>query len=135
MRIISLRNKWLLDIFDFITFKEEYKKKLMDKLPTEEELNNFAEILQNKFPTNFVYFEKDSSVSNGFEIITQPASIEYLLNIINWKDILKCCQDYEFLGHDAKNAGIHINIDKRFFDTKRTYKLLNIFKIYFIGLL
>lgn len=44
MRIISLRNKWLLDIFDFITFKEEYKKKLMDKLPTEEELNLYLDI-------------------------------------------------------------------------------------------
>ena len=40
-----MRNKWLLDIFDFITLKEEYKeKKLMDKLPTEEELNLYLDI-------------------------------------------------------------------------------------------
>lgn len=67
---------------------------------------------------NRIYLERDCSLDNGFEIITYPHTLEDFKNI-NWKDILKTCQDYGYESHDAGNCGLHIHFSRNMFGSNK----------------
>ena len=81
---------------------------------------------------SFVYVSHDSSLNNGFEIITQPATINYHRRLEE-----KYCELFKYLvgegyrGHNANNAGIHIHFSRKFFgvgkeEELRTLNLINL---------
>ena len=74
--------------------------------------------LQERFG-DFMHYENDGSLNFGFECITQPASLNYHLSLMpKYKEAFKYLIENEMMGHDAKTAGFHIHIDRKFFGTK-----------------
>lgn len=60
-------------------------------------------------------FEKDSSIGNGMEMITQPMTMNYLYKHENeFKDILAYLQDKGYYSHDKGKCGLHIHISRDF---------------------
>ena len=60
-----------------------------------------------------LYAKHDSSVSNGFEIVTHPMSAEYHLNEFDWAGTMKRASNLGYEG--KKGTGIHVHISRRFF--------------------
>ena len=92
---------------------------------------SIAEELQSRFG-DFLNYEKDSSILNGFEIISQPASLSYHMSIMpKYSDAFRYLLDNDIKSHDAGSCGLHIHLDRRYFGHKEDSsiaKLLYIFE-------
>ena len=60
-----------------------------------------------------VYFKGDGSISNGFEIVSHPCTLNYHLGI-RWKDMLHTLVKEGYTSHNAGTCGIHVHIPKAF---------------------
>lgn len=83
-----------------------------------------------------LYFNRDGSLDNGFEIITQPHTEEAFWEI-EWEQILQTCLDYGYRSHDAGTCGLHLHISREMFGTNETRqgvaisKLIRFYDLYF----
>ena len=93
-----------------------------------------AQYIADTLPGNFVYFEEDSSIENGFEIITQPATYYYHYYLTNkYKEVMSYLKRNDYISHDASSCGLHIHVDREWFgdeenEEKSITVLLYIFK-------
>lgn len=75
----------------------------------------------NKEGENFVYCSHDGSLNNGFEIITQPATLEYHTSIKNiYQEAFKRLRKMEYLSHDTTTCGFHVHFNRSFFGDNET---------------
>lgn len=83
----------------------------------------------NKFAanneSNFCYIKKDTSIPlYGCEIVSYPATLQYhLSNKTKWKSILKNARQLHFKSYNINNCGLHIHVNKNYFDNKSIQKL------------
>jgi hypothetical protein len=61
--------------------------------------------------SNHIFFEHDGSLNYGFEIITQPHTLDEF-NKIEWDKILAACRQYGYLSHDSGTCGLHIHFSR-----------------------
>ena len=78
--------------------------------------------------TDDVYMKEDGSISNGFEIVSHPATIEYHMTELPWESIMKKCIEYGFRSHDTTTCGIHVHVSRKYFGTALETQDLNIAK-------
>lgn len=77
---------------------------------TPEEL---ATKLHEKFGNLFVY-ERDGSIGNGVEIISQPMTWKWFLNHLNiFKELMTICIDSGFDSHKGNKCGLHVHIGRQ----------------------
>lgn len=75
--------------------------------------------IANLFPREYFAFEKDGSLDNGWENISQPASLNYhLYKLPEYQCMFKHIKDAGYKSHDAGTCGLHIHIDKKYFGNK-----------------
>lgn len=76
--------------------------------------NKMATLIRNKYPHLELCFEYDSSLSNGFEIISQPMTKKYIDDHANdFKEILDLLVDNGFKSHDGGRCGLHVHVSKK----------------------
>lgn len=63
------------------------------------------------------YCKDDGSLDNGVEIVTMPCSLEYHKEKFPWRDIMSTALDYGFLSDKAGTCGLHVHVDKSYFET------------------
>lgn len=82
----------------------------------------------------FVHCENDGSLSNGFEIITQPMQIEMLQNRLkkSMKSIAEFMTDNGFRSHNTETCGLHFHVSRRAFGDDSMERMVNIVKVYTI---
>lgn len=75
---------------------------------------------ENKF---FVYCTHDGSLNNGFEIITQPATLKYHLGLKeNYEKAFNYLLKEGYLSHDTSTCGIHVHFNRDFYaDNEELY--------------
>lgn len=61
-----------------------------------------------------IYFNRDGSLDNGFEIITQPHT-EAAFWSIDWESILNACKNNGYTSYDAGTCGLHLHISRAMF--------------------
>lgn len=80
----------------------------------------------------FMYCSSDSSIEDGFENITQPATLEYHLGLYdNYNAVFKKLREMDYLSHDTTCCGLHVHFNRDFFeDNEEEYiaKMLYIFE-------
>lgn len=87
-----------------------------------------AEAIQNAGGEH-IYLKEDGSLSsNGFEIVTHPATLDYHMKELPWDDILNMAREYEYESHDTNTCGLHIHASRGLFGHDRTLQDLNIAK-------
>ena len=98
------------------------------------EVENSEEKMQNRemasqiIEDNFFYCKEDSSLRNGFEIVTHPFSWEwYNKNLKVFNDLLKELQKKGFTSFKEGTCGIHIHLSKEAFSTLHLYKFMKFF--------
>lgn len=80
---------------------------------------------------DMVTFENDSSLCDGFEIITQPRAFADWYTWREWYDCMDWLRGHGFRSHDGGNCGLHMHIDYRAFGHNNAARDLNIGKILF----
>jgi hypothetical protein len=76
-----------------------------------------------------IYLKHDGSLSeDGFEIVTHPATLDFHMNHMPWRDIIRAARDYNYTSHDAGTCGLHIHASRTLFGADRTTQDLNIAK-------
>lgn len=91
-----------------------------------DKLNTVKKICE-EVGTKFLHFENDGSLDNGFEIISQPATLEYHINNKdNHEKMTRILTDNGFRSHDTGTCGLHCHINRNFFTEEEVAKLLYI---------
>ena len=74
---------------------------------------NMATRLKDQFPNRFA-FEHDSSVGDGFEIISEPATIKAHLSPtgIGWSNMLLMLEAAGYQSHDGGRCGLHVHVSR-----------------------
>ena len=80
----------------------------------------------------FAYCSHDSSIRDGFEIITQPATMEYHNSI---KDVynrtIQKLKSMGYISHESSTCGLHVHVNRDFFtpslESKSLYNLILMF--------
>ena len=64
----------------------------------------------------FVYVSHDGSLTNGFEIITQPATLGYHKSLEKeYESVFKNLIADGYRGHEGIHAGIHVHVNRKYF--------------------
>lgn len=72
----------------------------------------------------FGYCSHDGSLSNGFEIITQPATMEYHNSIKHiYSDLMNKLKDLKYSSHNTTTCGLHVHFNRSFFGENDTRNL------------
>lgn len=97
--------------------------------------DNCAQAIKDVF-NDYVYFNHDGSLNYGFEIISQPATIDRF-NTMDWERVLEICRNYEYKSHDTDTCGLHVHISRTLFGSTRAAqkraiaKLIRFYDIFF----
>lgn len=75
-----------------------------------------AEALMATADNDSIYFNRDGSLSNGFEIITQPHTEEAFW-AMPWERLLDICKENGYQSHDIGTCGLHVHISREMFGT------------------
>lgn len=88
----------------------------VDGTPTRS-VNDVANDIANIMPKDFIYFEDDNSLhEEGFENITQPATLAYHTSIINqYKKMFDVILNAGLRSHDKPDCGLHVHFNIDFF--------------------
>lgn len=62
-----------------------------------------------------IYCKHDGSISDGFEIVSHPMTLEYHTDKMNWEDILGKAVDMGYRSHDTSTCGLHIHCNRSAF--------------------
>ena len=62
--------------------------------------------------TDDVYMKSDSSLTNGYEIVTHPATLDYHMFDLPWREICEISKKHGFKSHDARTCGLHIHVGR-----------------------
>ena len=75
---------------------------------------------ENKF---FIYCSHDGSLDEGFEIITQPATLKYHISIKDkYETMFQYLLGKGYLSHDTTTCGIHVHFNRDFYkDNEELY--------------
>lgn len=79
--------------------------------------DNAREILAaaNLEPNQDVICEHDSSLNDGFELISSAATLNYHLKNYKWNQIMEKARQLGYVSHDLGTCGLHVHLDRKYF--------------------
>lgn len=93
------------------------------------DLSNAAQDI-NEAGDGHIYLKDDGSLSSqGMEIVTHPASLDYHVNNFPWADICETALSYGFRSHNTDTCGLHIHASRSLFGDDEKEQDLTIAKI------
>lgn len=76
--------------------------------------NDYAEELSELSNNEQLFWlEHDSSLNNGFELVTHPSTLEYYMTQFPIEQISKGLADNGFKSHNTDTCGLHIHVGKK----------------------
>lgn len=99
----------------------------MENVEEEEDNEDIAEEIRNAVNDTeweryedeaLVYFNRDGSLDDGFEMITHPMDYDFISRI-NWEKVLGCAADLGMRGHDTSTCGLHVHVSRAAFGSSR----------------
>lgn len=94
---------------------------------TNENNNDIARSVLDEDIHNMLHCEKDASVE--FEFISQPATLEYHKSM-NYNEFLFDNLKGKCQSHDAGTCGLHVHVNRNFFDDERYKRLKTILEFF-----
>lgn len=76
-------------------------------------------IMNQDIADEYTYSMHDGSLSEGFEIATQPSTLLFHMEEINYKDAFKVARGLGYRAHDTSTCGLHVHMSRRFFGASR----------------
>lgn len=101
------------DLEKVFTFGFELEVTILNSYQARKSPEELATCLHEKFNDLFVY-ERDSSIGNGVEIISNPMTWSYFINHLDlFHDLLKTCIEAGFDSHNGNKCGLHVHIGRQ----------------------
>ena len=86
--------------------------------------------LKDRFGDFFAY-EEDGSLTRGFEIISQPASLSYHLTMMpKYASAFKYLLENGVKSHDVGTCGLHVHLDRKYFGEKEDSSIAKMLYIF-----
>ena len=63
----------------------------------------------------YIYAKHDGSLSNGFELVSHPMTLEYHLNKVDWEGLFKKAISMGYRSHQTETCGYHIHVGRKAF--------------------
>lgn len=60
-----------------------------------------------------IYCKHDGSLSEGFEIVSHPATLDYHLSDIAWREVMEEALSMGYRSHDTDTCGLHVHVSRR----------------------
>jgi len=105
----------------FLGIEERKQKPLMGvELEIDEggESNSNAREVRDAIGENRVVCTTDGSLRDGFEIVSCPANLQHHLKTLNWAEGMKKAKALGYISHDGGHCGLHVHIDRAFFENQ-----------------
>ncbi|MDL2287991.1 amidoligase family protein [Oscillospiraceae bacterium OttesenSCG-928-F05] len=67
-----------------------------------------------------IYCKHDGSLSDGFELVSHPMSLEYHCNDMPWRGLLNKALDLDYRSHQTDTCGLHIHVSRDAFGETRS---------------
>lgn len=64
----------------------------------------------NTKSVHYIKIERDGSLQNGFEVISQPTTLRRHLKTIDWKKIFEIVERHGGRSHDGGTCGLHVHV-------------------------
>jgi formylmethanofuran dehydrogenase subunit E len=79
------------------------------------EYEDNAEVLLNiaNADTEHIYIKHDGSLEEGFEIVSHPATLDYHINEMPWKDIMEKAVKMGYRSHNTDTCGLHVHVSRK----------------------
>lgn len=71
---------------------------------------NADELLRYSDEESLFYIKSDSSLNDGLEIVTHPATLDFHLKRMPWKDIVTKAAELGYKSHQTDTCGLHIHV-------------------------
>lgn len=65
--------------------------------------------------TERLYCKHDGSLSNGFELVTHPMSLEYHQEEMPWPEVLRTARSLGYRSHQTQTCGLHVHVSRKAF--------------------
>jgi hypothetical protein len=78
------------------------------------------EIINSNEHEKYVYVKHDGSLNDGFEIVSQPATLDVHLNEIPWRKAFKYLKEQGYESDNTNTCGLHVHINRLFLG--KTYR-------------
>lgn len=90
--------------------------------------DDIAQVAHDIFTPYHCELKEDGSLNNGFEIVSQPMTLEYIRNVFPYKRLLEL-RDAGARSADTKTCGLHVHINRGFFNNRYTsmYRFMSMF--------
>ena len=62
-----------------------------------------------------LYAKHDGSIEYGFELVSHPMSLDYHLNMMNWRGVFAEALDLGYRSHQTSTCGLHIHVNRSAF--------------------
>lgn len=62
-----------------------------------------------------VYIKHDGSLDDGFEIVTEPMTLDYHERKMPWAEVLAKAKELGYLSHQANTCGLHVHVNRSAF--------------------
>lgn len=59
-----------------------------------------------------IYCKHDGSISEGFEIVSHPMTLDYHTNEMNWLDVLEKAVEMDYRSHNTSTCGLHVHVNR-----------------------
>jgi len=78
--------------------------------------NEKAEIIMSTLTAGqpFAYAMRDGSLNDGFEIGVMPATLDYHMNGLHYKQAFQKATQLDYRAHDTETCGLHVHINRAF---------------------
>lgn len=60
-----------------------------------------------------IYIKNDSSLDDGFKIVSHPMTLKYHLEEMDWESILQTAKNLGYYSHDTSTCGYHVHISRK----------------------
>jgi hypothetical protein len=91
--------------------------------------DNADEILEHSKDQALFYIKSDSSLNDGMEIVTHPASLEYHMKKFPWEAITRTARGLGYKSHDAGTCGLHVHVSREALGRNRGAQELTVSKL------
>ena len=116
---VFFKERWENTLYMGVELEVEVKGS-GDRISIADELVNYGDRWER------MYCKYDGSLSNGFEIVTHPHTLQQHKKL-RWRDILEWLDSRGCTSYDSGNCGLHIHLNKNFFTEKELQKLVYFF--------
>lgn len=71
------------------------------------------------YPQERIYIKSDGSIDDGFEIVSHPMTLDYHMNEMEWKSILREAVRRHYHSHQTSTCGFHVHVNRDAFGSNQ----------------